>query len=295
MEGSFRPSLDVRGYVSQIDPEGGLIRPESDETYSWGVTAQPFLWGAGEAECSTCTDLVPSPHVIFDANGYYRALGFSFPYLNITRKMLRLAFLEKGGEKSVWLTNALKVLLDPVERRKYDLTRLGDLYLDRFVQAWFRRKAHDEARRRNQKFGLRSTKEEVLDEWGLSSDTPTEPALDSVGAVGHDPSSPTDEGSPEPWEWSYYLWGSRSTDTTKLARWQRVLLLECIIRGLRMHFCVGFSSRRNHPRVVVGKVGSHLVIFLREDLEPSFELAAAAVDSVLIEHDDEVRKVAVHG
>lgn len=297
MEGSFRPPLDIRGYVSQLGPERALEPVQGAEDNSWGVTARPFLWGAGEAECSTRSDLVPSPHVICDANGYYRALGFSFPYLGITRKMLRLAFLAREGEKSGWLTNALKVLLDPVERRKYDLTKVGDLYLDRFIQDWFRKKAHEEARRRNSEYGRQSTKEQVLDEWGLKSDTPEGPLMDSVGGIGHDPEYPTDEGSPESWDWSYYLWGSRSTDTTRLSAWQGKLIHECILRDVRIRFCVGFSGRRTKASWTTGVIGQHHVIFLREDVEPTDELAAYAVSAVLREErDDEVRKVeALHG
>lgn len=294
MEGSFRPPLDIRGYISQLGPERALVQPEGDEDYSWGVTAHPFLWGDGEAECSTCTDLTLSPHVITDANGYYRALGFTFPYLNITRKMLRLAYHAHKGEDSVWLTNALKVLLDPAERRKYDLTRVGDLYMDRFIQDWFRKKAFQEARRRNLQSGRKSTKEQVLDEWGLKEDTPKEPGVDSVGGVVHDPEYPTDEGSPDPWAWSYYLWGSRSTNTAKLALWQGKLIRECISRGTRIRFCVGFSGRRTRASWTTGVIGQHRVIFLREDAEPTDELAAYAVSGVLREeHYDEVRKVEV--
>jgi hypothetical protein len=291
VEGSFRPPLDLRGYLGQIDPEGGLERTEGAEDLSWGVTARPFLWGTGEAECSTCTDLAPSPQVIIDANGYYRALGFAFPYAGITKKQLRLAYHRVHGERSVWLTAALKTLLDPVERRRYDMVRVGDIYMDLFVQDWFRRQAFAEARRRNLHGGHRATREQVLDEWGLTEDTP-KPALDSLDEVVHDPQYPTDEGCPEAWEWSYYLWGSRSTNTAKLSLWQGMLIRECISLGAVIRFCVGFSSRRNPARWATGVIGQHHVIYLREDVEPTDELAALAVSAVLREErTDEARKV----
>lgn len=292
MEGRFRPPLDIRGYIDRLGPGSTLVRTQDDEDENWRVTAQPFLWGGGEAECSTCTDLVPSPHVIFDVNGYYRELGFEFPFMNITRSMLRKAYLACRGENSIRLTMIMKVLLDKTERRKYDLTRLGDRYIDREWTDYFNREAYAEARRRNLYYGRNSTPKQVLEEWGLDSGTPAEPGLDSVGGVGHDLDYPTDDGGPEAWEWSYYLWGSRNTDTTRLSAWQRMLLKECILRGIRMHFCVGFSGRRTHARWTTGVIGQHRVIFLREDVEPTDELAAYAVSAVLREeHIDEVRKV----
>lgn len=297
MEGSFRPPLDIQGYVDRLGPESTVLsRSESAEEREWGVTARPFLWGTGEAECSTCTDLVPSPHVIFDVNGYYRSLGFEFPYMGITRKMLRMAYFLKNGHVNVRMTMIMKVLLDKAEKRKYDLTRLGDRYIDQAWTDYFNREAQAEARSRNLRYGSETTKRDVLSEWGLDSDTPEDPALDSVGGVVHDPDYPTDEGSPEPWGWSYYLWGSRSTDTATLELWQGKLLRECILREARIRFCVGFSGRRTPARWTTGVIGQHRVIFLREDVEPTDELAAYAVSAVLREHNDEVRKVeAIHG
>jgi len=291
VEGRFRPPLDIQGYIDKLGPESALIRSEDHEDREWGVTAQPFLWGTGEAECSTCTDLVPSPHVIFDVNGYYRSLGFEFPYMGITRKMLRMAYFLKNGHVNVRMTMIMKVLLDKVEKRKYDLTRLGDRYIDAEWTDYFNREAHAEARSRNLRYGSGTTKRQVLSEWGLDSDTPEDPALDSVGGVVHDPDYPTDEGSPGDWGWSYYLWGSRSTNTARLALWQGKLIRECINRGAVIRFCVGFSGRRNGPSWASGVIGQRLVIFLREDVEPTDELAASAVSIVLREHNDEVRKV----
>jgi hypothetical protein len=234
--------------------------------------------------------------VIFDVNGYYRELGFTFPYAGITRRQLRLAFLARNGESSIRLTYIMGQLLNPVSRREYDLMRYGDLYLDRDIQEWFRRKALDEVRQRTPEgHSPRSTVDEVLQEWGLDGDTPEEPGMDSVGEVGQDPEDPTDEGLPVPWTWSYYLWSSRSTDTDKLGRWQGKLIHELHSCGKRIRFCVGFSSRKRKARWATGVIGRHIVIFLREDVEPTDELAALAVDAVLREHTDEAEKGATRG
>lgn len=102
--------------------------------------AEPHETGTGVPWCSTSTELVRVPEIVWDVNGYYRALGVP---TSASRKDIRRAYQRLSGQDDWWLTMAVSVLLGS-ERIRYDAMPLGQLYLDEALRlAWVRKQLQD--------------------------------------------------------------------------------------------------------------------------------------------------------
>lgn len=281
----FRPPLDIADYVDRLGGDGARsigYRAQRPRTPSVGYSSddladrlaqvdpeKPFLRGWGPAEASTCTDVELTPTVIWDVNGYYRALGFEFPYRGITRKDLREGYQRVGGQRSVKTTYAFKQLLDPYVRFDYDRMELGDRFFDDFVSEEIKLSAVKEAGRRTAESGEVVDGEEILDEWGLKS-VSDDKAPKPRNAKVSDPDAKV------PWEWAYYLWQSGEDNRDRLARWQEMLISGFARNGIRRMVSVGFFGKQPHSWVSA-RVGNRTVIFLSEDVEPTAQMAEQAV------------------
>lgn len=253
----------------------------------------PLLVGSGPAEWSTCAELEPDPVLIHDGNMYYRILGLRWPFRNITRGMLREAYMSVGGADNAFATYAVKRLLDDELRSRYDRMPLGLWMVDHYVRELFKRKAAaEEVRRRQQRYlgGHIPTIDDVLEGWGLcdsASPTSNEPVADGGRPLtdrGQDPSAVSDRDDTvrDAWPWSYFRWRSRCQDTERLARWQRLLLAAAREAGLRTRLAVGFVGRHPSDFVRVAVAG-RVALLLHQEAEPTPELAAMAVDFELHE------------
>jgi hypothetical protein len=292
--------IDIAEYLAKLPDKGKcLTSGEAQVAYieDRSVVAnldKPYLQGrlGGAVTCSTSVTLVVVPEVIWDANSYYRQLGFSFPYTNITRKQMRLNFFDRDGLDSRRLTYVLKQLLDRDTRRQYDRTPIGELFLDSWVQDFLKDKAIREAQRRHAESGEPVEVDDVLAEWGLKAQSPGDVESEGEAEYGEDadhPSPKDTSDSPEssdpspkviPWDWAYYSWRTQRDDTERLARWQQLLVSAFAARKVHYRFAVGFLGKQPH-RYVLGDVDGHEVFFLGEDEEPTEELAAVAVVQVL--------------
>lgn len=197
------------------------------------------------------------PWTPYDVNGYYRELGFSYGH-RPSRRELREAYQRHGGPDDTRLTSIFKLLLDAAGREEYDSQPLGGLYFDGLTSELLNRLALDAAARR----GVRQ--DDVLDAMGLYSPPDKE--------FAEAPAPPPFRPSPTParviWPWSYYSDRSFCADIDRLAAWQSML-----IRHLRVwRFAVGFIGVGQPIRVDKNK--DHWVILLRDDVEPTEELAA---------------------
>lgn len=297
MRGSYRDALDIRPYLERLPDKGrcltngGSVAYLTSDPETLKSQDRPFLQGIIGAPtiCSTDTtvELRSRARIIWDANKYYRDLGFAFPFTP-TRKQLRLAYFDHDGLDDVRLTTVMKFLLNPKLRSAYDATPLGELYLDEDLQTFFKRRAAEEARKR----GGDATAEEVLAEWGLDAVPvkPSEEDVESEGETryGEDPDEPEDpatsdspESSDPPakitsWDWSYFVWRTVQDDRPRLAAWQEFLVSMFVERSILEHFAVGFIDEARGP-YAVAKVDSVYVFFLGEDAEPTAELAMLAV------------------
>jgi hypothetical protein len=272
----FRASLHVEDLIGDIGWEPGTDRFASVQREERDRFAPRLRGNRDWAVASTCTELVCSPPVIWDANGYYRAHGFSWPYRGITRRDLRQAHHQRGIEDR-WLTYALKQLCDPRIRRAYDATPLGEPFLDAYVQFWLKSQAAGKASRESERAGEVITPEDVLSDLGYDIDPAQD--LSSTPPV-EDPE--TGGTVSAPWTWAYYQHRSTCDDSDRLGRWQEMLVKAFARVGTRRRFAVGFVGRQAH-QWVAGEVHGHLVVFLNDRIEPTSELAAIAVASIIDE------------
>lgn len=241
-------------------------------------TERPALLGPDNAPAavSSCTQVaVPIVHV-WDTNGYYRELGVA---PTATRRELRDAYIRKNGQSSERLTYILKQLLNPQVRAEYDRTRLGDLFMDRYVAEMFERLAQQDAAKARAN-GADISAEDVLKRWGLivPDDTPDDvldpDEADRKGRNLSDPRSTV-------WPFRYYLWRTQHLDDGRLATWQEQVRRALISKGVSEQFAVGLAGRTPLP-FLVGKVGNRITVFLNRDEQPS-EAAAEKVAARVVE------------
>lgn len=296
--GVFRDDLDVTSYVDRLgagaaEALGG--RSSQGSAYERNTTRvdtppheyeQPMLFGRAHlADASTCTDLAPRPDpaVIWDVNGYYRALAVPFPhrsgpYTPAPRRALAQAFQAADGLDDRWKTYCLNQLLDPAVRPVYDRMPLGEPYLDNYWDEWLHKQAKIELCRRIAAGEILAEDAEdggadqVLEEWGIQMED--RPEAQTVSAPP--PSRPPATTS---LTWSYYLWRCSYSATVdvraRLDIWRSLLIEAFRDSGLRIKFRVGFLGKDPHPWMRIEWDG-HLVFFLNKDQMPTTEYAAQA-------------------
>jgi hypothetical protein len=264
----FREPLDIAEYQRKV---GMSYAPESEPE----LPDRPVRRGWGPAVCSTETALVVR-YTVWDVNGYYRSLGFAFPYRGITKRDLMRAYLDRLYDE--YATYAFKILINARFRAMYDELPFGDPLIDKYLSHEIRKAATSAAVRRRWRGEEDVDQESVMDEWGLYSPQDG----DDVPSPDQDSSRKRELSEPDPtvwrWDWGYYLWRSRSRDLRRLARWQELLVAEFAARGVRRQFAVGFLGQQPHRAVQV-LVGEQLVLLLNEDVEPEQDLAIQMVAS----------------
>lgn len=292
--GGARPDIDVTEYIHALGGDAadyltpGFVRPKrptpamdkSALTERRGTDydlSRPLLYGSGPAEASTCRGLQATPTAIWDVNGYYRMLGFGWPFTP-TRKELLAAFKAYGNHPTSEITFAFKQLWHPVIRAEYDRSPLGEPFYDEMVSEALKREAKLEAGRRSAREGREVKAEEVLDDWGMKVDEEPEPTPKKKEAPGPSQARP----ETVPWLWSYYLWRSNEADKENLALWQELLVEQFAILGIATTFSVGYFGKQAHRWVAV-KVGQRTAILLNEGQEPTTEMAKQAVE--FVQHD----------
>lgn len=291
----FRAPLDIDDYVQRLGGGGAnalgyrqsvkvptMHDDVPDVPASVRRPEEPYKVGSGPAECSTSTELVCTPEVIWDVNGYYRSLGFEFPYTGVTRKAIRIAALRLDSSSSVRLTFVVNQLLDRYVRYDYDRMPLGETYMDGWIEHELKQQAKREAFHRSAQQGREIDFQEVLNEWGAAALTEEEVA--EVERMRAEDQKRKALVARTKWGWSYYLWRAKKYDQETLREWQTLLVSEFSRAGARLRFCVGFLGEQPHPWVSV-VVGSRLAILLNEAEAPTTELAAKAVAAVLTEHN----------
>lgn len=197
------------------------------------VRARPIPHGS-PLVFSTGVAVEPWPSIVWDANGYYRALGVSS---RATRRELREAYQRLDGQRSDYLTYVIHQLLDPDIRRVYDATPRGRIFLDDLVAEQMRRESaiqtSQERRMLWEQTGFVPDEQEMLD-WdeviGQTS-TPSKPGSEDAEAERQD------------WSWGYYLRGVESLpDVTALQTWQRLLIEALARRGVAVEIAVGWCD-----------------------------------------------------
>ena len=243
---------------------------------------RPVLVGDGPAECSTSVALVSHPLVIFDTNGYYRALGVD---PRCSRKELRRAYMEKEGFRSDHLTYIMTVLCNPERRRKYDCTPLGALFVDMWIEeADLKRKAArifaDVVERiaRYKQFGVDIDEHQAFEEldaegrWNDDEEDFIE-ALDTFVIKRQ-------YGDPSGWNWSFYTWRVEHHQVEVLQKWQEALVSALSVQRPLHRFAVGIYDG-HQGSWSVQQVGLRTVIFLSEEADPVYDVYAEEVARTL--------------
>jgi hypothetical protein len=254
---------------------------------------EPIRMGTGPATCSTCTDVVSArPTFAWDVNGWYRTIGVPWTYVKATSGTLSRAYIAAGGQKSPRATYYLRRLLNGPVRASYDLTALGEVFLDdQYVQDEIKAKAQAEASRRSAG-GTFTDATAVMDEWGYLLKPDSEDALDDQPVPVQDEESPENESfDPTEWAYSYWLWGSYGRyggdgweTIDRLERWQSLLVSALSARGARVDLAVGMLGNPGgeYPlHYAVRHIDEYWIVFLNENVAPTPELADKAAGLLL--------------
>lgn len=273
----FRPDLDlteiIEDYeawfdgVGRVEQKVGYVPPPMN--FERPITADTTRVDYGPITFSTCTDLAISPEIIWDANHYYRALGAD---PRATRKDLRLAFHEANGDASEMLMYFLQQLLDPDIRHAYDMTPLGQVFMDKYVQKAIKDKAMQEAIRRARESNEAPDAEAVMDEMGFKLVRDEEP--DEAGHAS-DVSGSRHTAVDDEWRWSYFLHKVRCYETERLSQWQQMLVTALSEAGAKIQIAVGYSAQGdNLPKAwTQTEEASIMVAYLGATTTPTLELA----------------------
>lgn len=239
-----------------------------------------LLVGNGPPEASSSTELSVLPGIVWDVNGYYRELGV---LTNASRKQLRLAYVAKNGPNDERLTYCFKQLLDSGIRFAYDCTPLGELFMDKYVEAMLRQKIISAKAQR-----ISDLRDAGVDPDSIDDDAIERDVAEQMGLVEEEEDTPDetvdvdpsdDQDEPVPFLFSYYLWRTRvgaERAQQVLSEWQALLASELSREGIRIRFAVGLLDRVPH-RFAEAKVGYRTVFFLNVHEAPTREMAQAVV------------------
>lgn len=241
----------------------GHFREELDQRLH--APQHPHLVGAGPSEFATTMALELHPSLIWDTNLYYADLGVD---VHATRKQIKARYQELHGERSPRLTMIAEVLLNVERRRKYDMTPLGSHFYDTYIEEGVRR-------RLTEAVSERLANGENLDDILAEDDDKFEDAIAEAEALSLESQARVDRALGRH-KWSYYLWQSTCNDTARLAEWRTRLVTWLWYYRLEVGpISVGFMDTGED--VAVRKVGSRIVVFLSDALDPTDVLSCMAV------------------
>lgn len=290
--GSNDFAADALGYDDRPAARGLQRHAISDEV----IFLVPRSIGSGAKVCSTSVALEPWPSIVFDVNGYYRALGVGF---RATRRELMDAYMARGGQSDEYLTYVLKQLLNPAVRREYDAQPSGCRYMDRYLIDELKRRAILAAVEVRKKGGT-ATASSVLSDWGFTVEDAVfddpEGAAQEVAEVDI-PQDMGEDDLDQPvssrWMYSYYMWRFSAMESTGrivfgMPAWQQAIIAKANERGWRLNFAVGAMGRKEISRVAVLSVDGTTVMLIRSEeigpdgsIENIDELASDVLDRLI--------------
>jgi hypothetical protein len=262
-EGSF--------YYGTIARDGICVRCGglAMEVYD-GEVQKPRIATRGRPSAfTTGVALDRSRRIAWDCAGYYRDLGVA---VDASRIEIRQRYLMVEGWNSDHLTYIVKQLLNRELRERYDACPPWCVWFDRYVLEAVQQRILGDLSQKVRRDSMVIDDAEQLD-LGQYLDQPFDLVLDGVRSEDQD-------GTPSGWRWGYHLWQSRCADTARLARWQEHLVTAFAQRKEIRTIGIGFMGKHMKCPIEVNRVGSLLVLFLRDDLRPNAALAHQAADRV---------------
>ena len=293
----YRRPLDVADYIAALGDDEAELKHVMKLSERGRHNGEPYKWpGDGTAVCSVSTDLARRDDVVWDANGYYAALGFTDDLRSVTKRQMRLAYRELLNDPDldhVWITYCFKQLLNPQVRADYNAMSFGEIYFDDYWEAYFKAQAEEQVRAKA-RAGLDIPIEDILAQWGLQAlgEEQKPPEIDWESVAEEKPKKVIESE----WDWAFYVWDARSVNLFYLEMWQKLILKalqsnrEFGRRVLEMtQFAVGVmghAETADTPRVTSrvynnGKESPHYVFYLRSDVKPTKKDAEGAVRDLI--------------
>lgn len=230
----------------------------ADLTARLSDSDRPVLVGYGPVEFSTSLALEPYPSIIWDVNGYYRDLGV---WQHATRKQIKDRYQILHGENNVRLTLIVGVLLNKVDRYRYDTTPMGELFYDAEIEENIKRRMADASAGQpsgeSNKPNFAPTVAEIIEQQR------NEREIQLTQRVHRE-------------HWSFYQLRTSFIDSEILSRWRALLAKACY--GTPRHLAIGFMEGDEECRVEV--VGYRTVIFFNVNTAPSDVVALLATTMV---------------
>lgn len=267
MTGTYR-SLDISDILAEMPEVAKIVRPRyvvDDEDRAPHIFRASYL---PEAASSTRELALRTDAPIWDVNGYYRAIGITWPY-RPTKREMRLSYQATGGPDKEYATSAFKRLLDSEFREGYDARPLGRPVDDKYRWLELRRRAALWAAAETARTGrIHSERDFIGEDLAKRIETDaTHEAADHGRVVEVQPDDVDDS-----WGYGYYLWGSRKRDERTLSEWQSMMLEALWANRLRVRLAVGYVGHRSEPAVRAQHQQLNIV-FLHEHQKPTRELA----------------------
>lgn len=279
----FREDLPI-GEITKASP---ILSQMIDEPF---ISAEPVLLFRipekafpGVETCSSNQSLVRWPHVVWDVNGYYWALGVGWA---ATRKELLRAYLARDGQADAYLTYVLSQLLNIETRRKYDAAPFRSMFYDRYVEEEVKRRAARLAKAQGD-----VSADEILKSWGFETEDEDSAEVDQELDI---PQEDGDDGDrPAPWPYTYFIWNMHLSErlrvtTEHMIRWQETILAECQRRQVSVSFGVGAMGGREADDLfltsirVMSVAGATVVFIAVDHLGDIEKLAPLAVNRLII-------------
>jgi len=222
----------------------------------------PFIGHSGVMTCSTSTTMELSRIFIYDVNRYYHSLGVD-PHC--TKAELRRAYQESGLD-DVRLTAIAKVLLNDETRLEYDLLKIGQLWFDAELAAVVRDSMLAES--------------EGSDISEPEAETMRKDVLAKEGRPVDLTHQDVTEYLEHPRGWGHYCWRIGPRDWL-MGRWRALLCKAATDLGITLPYGLQVGVMRTHEAGAAYGVADlsvgRSIIFLREDVLATYELACEAV------------------
>jgi hypothetical protein len=261
--------VDISDIIGSLgDPNHGLKAADGparnaeqqDEDFIYRAT-----WGP--VDMSTQMAMEPAWDLIWDVNGYYRALGLTWPF-DDDRKALRLAYQDRNGQDDEYLTYVIKQLLQPKVRKAYDKMPLGSRFRDKYVMEEEKRLLSKTAKELSEAEGKLITVDDLVNE--INEDRAIRERIERRKQL-HNPT----------WEWGFYLLKTRKSEYENLISWQEFLTHAFHARGVVKVISIGYIGDSKQPFVVKTWSGK-TIFFLSDEVSASLELAETAVSNYLL-------------
>jgi hypothetical protein len=272
-EGSYGPILYQGDPYAESMASQKMLTPEQlahrkAEQVEWHQA--PQLIRTGQVEFSTCHSVERWPVIVWDTNNYYRELGISFRASN---RDIKEAYQKLNGQLSVRLTYIVKQLLNSVIRERYDATKPGGVFFDKYIAEYVKSQMlKDHIKEHGRSLSLEEQIAQGHTDLGLDEFINKEFSLDGVDNT---------EAGKLPFRWGYYLKATHDHQLKKLRVWQQVL---CRVFDISTKLTLGLFD--GDTSAYLERIGYRDVAFINVHAEPTERLAQRILNDYKMRYND---------